>query len=72
MSPQNDKQKPTPWQVVKSILAGLIGVQSEEARRRDFTQGNPAVYLIGGLVALVLFIVVLVVIVNMVVGAARA
>ena len=61
-------QRPTPWQIIKSLLAGFMGVQSQEARERDFTHGNPAVYIIGGLVFTILFVVILVVIVNIIVG----
>jgi hypothetical protein len=68
-SDQRD-QKPTAWQVIKSILAAAIGVQTEEARARDFTHGHPAVFIVGGIVFTVLFVVVLVVVVNLVVGAA--
>lgn len=60
-------QRPTLWQIVKSILGGALGVQSEETRQRDFTHGHPAVYIIGGIVFTVLFVLVLVVIVNIVV-----
>lgn len=67
---KDNPQRPTPWQVIKSILAAFIGVQSQEARERDFTHGNPAVFIIGGIVFTVVFVVVLVVIVNVVVGSA--
>lgn len=61
-----DRPRPTPWQIIKSILGAALGVQSEETRVRDFTQGNPAVFIIGGIVFTVLFIVILVVVVNLV------
>jgi hypothetical protein len=42
--------------VVKSILAAGIGVQSEKNRQRDFEKGNPLVFIIGGIIFTVLFI----------------
>jgi hypothetical protein len=61
---------PTPWQVVKSILAAALGVQSEEARRRDFQRGSPAAYIVGGLVFTLLFVLGLVLVVRLVLRAA--
>jgi hypothetical protein len=48
-SSQN-KQKPSLIAVIKSILAAAIGVQSDKNRTRDFEQGNPLVFIIGGIV----------------------
>lgn len=62
--------RPTFWQVVQSILAAAFGVQSEAARKRDFTRGSPLPYIIGGIVFTVLLIVVLIVIVNIVLSSA--
>lgn len=62
------RQHPTPWQVVKSILAAMIGVQSQEARERDFTHGNPVVYIAVGILFFVIFILVLVGVVKLVVS----
>ncbi|QTF91200.1 DUF2970 domain-containing protein [Halomonas sp. BM-2019] len=43
------------WQVVKSVLAAFFGVQREQQRRKDFEQGNPAAFIVVGiLLALVL------------------
>lgn len=58
--------RPGFWQVVQSILAAAFGVQTEEARRRDFTRGNPLAYIIGGVVFTVVLIVLLVVVVRIV------
>ena len=43
--------------VVKSILAAGIGVQSEKNRQRDFEKGNPLVFIIGGIIFTLLFII---------------
>lgn len=57
---------PTLWQVIHSVLAAFFGVQTEANRQRDFTQGRPAQFIIIGLAATVLFVLVLVGIVRLV------
>lgn len=64
------EQRPGLGQVIKSILWAALGVQSEENRRRDFTQGRPGVYIAVGLGFVVVFVVVLVVVVNLVLRSA--
>ena len=54
--PENQK-KPHLRSVVKSILAAGIGVQSEKNRQRDFEKGNPLVFIIGGIIFTLLFII---------------
>lgn len=44
------------WQVVLSVLAAALGVQTEANRQRDFTQRSPLPYIIGGLIFTVLFV----------------
>jgi len=56
MTRQSKKPKPRLIAVVKSILAAGIGVQSDKNRTRDFEQGNPLVFIIGGIVFTLLFI----------------
>lgn len=65
-SSEDDTNKPSLWQVIKSVAAAAFGVQTQAAHRRDFTQGSPGVYIIVGVVFTVLFVIVLVVIVNVV------
>ncbi|MCU5783246.1 hypothetical protein MA04_02546 [Alcanivorax balearicus MACL04] len=72
MSDQNNSGSDRPGflQVLKSILAGLFGVQSHANRERDFNKGNPGDY-IGVYVILVLGLVIGVfVVVKMVLSAA--
>lgn len=57
-------------QVLMSILAAAFGVQSEQARQRDFTQGRPWVFIIAGLVFTLIFILVLMLIVRVVLSSA--
>ena len=59
-------QEPTFWQVVMSVLAAAIGVQNSENRERDFTHGNPLVFIVAGLIFTVLFILTIVGIVYLV------
>lgn len=56
--------KPTLKQVIYSVLAAFIGVQSEANRRRDFEHGSLSSYLIVGAIATVLFILTLAAIVS--------
>ncbi len=55
--------KPNLFEVVKSVLAAAIGIQSDANRERDFKSGSPGVYLAVGVIAtatLVLCIILLV------------
>jgi len=51
-----DQKNPGFGALVKSILAAAIGVQSNKNRHRDFEQGNPLAFIIGGIVFTLLFI----------------
>ena len=44
------------WRIAQSVGAGLIGVQSRKNRERDFTQGKPIHFLVGGVIGTVLFL----------------
>jgi hypothetical protein len=58
----------TNWfQVVRSVLASMIGVQSDKNRTQDFASGNPAPFIVIGILAVFLFIGLLVFIVSLVV-----
>lgn len=59
-------RRPGFWEVVQSVLAGALGVQTNEARKRDFRSPTPVPYIIGGIVFTVLLIIVLVVVVNII------
>ena len=61
-----NKQKPSLVSVVKSILAAGIGVQSDKNRTRDFEQGNPLTFIIGGIVFTLLFITIVATVVGFV------
>lgn len=44
------------WNVVQSVGAALIGVQSRKNRERDFTHGKPIHFIVGGIVGTLLFL----------------
>ena len=48
-SNKNNDKKINLGQLVLSVLAAFFGVQSHQARERDFTQGKPLHYIIGGI-----------------------
>ena len=64
---ENEK-KTNLWQVILSVLAAMVGIQSSKNRERDFTSGNPIAFFIGGIVFTVLFVLTLVMVVRLVVG----
>ncbi|RZU98975.1 DUF2970 domain-containing protein [Spiribacter vilamensis] len=66
----NRKPRVTLWQAIKSTAAAAFGVQSEEARQRDFANGSAGRFIIAGLLFTALFVVVLVVVVNLVLSQA--
>lgn len=56
---ETPEKKPSLWQVIMSVFAAMFGVQSDEARRRDFTHGNPWIFIFVGIVFCILFVLVL-------------
>ena len=38
---QEEAREPGFWEVVMSVLAAALGVQTSKNRERDFTKGNP-------------------------------
>ena len=62
---------PTLWQVAKSVLAAMLGVQKSKNYQRDFQYGKPSQYIILGIVFVTLFILILVGIVKLVLSLAE-
>jgi hypothetical protein len=60
--------KPTITQVIRSVLAAVIGIQSDANRQRDLKEGYLSVYLIGGIIFTVLFVFGLVFLVSSILG----
>jgi len=55
-----------PMQVISSIFAAGLGVQSSKNRERDFKQGRAGVFIAAGIVFTLLFIAVVVTVVQLV------
>ena len=69
---ETSKQKPRFGSVILSILAAAIGVQSDKNRERDFANGSPFTFIIGGFVFTILFIASVAMIVGLVLSRANA
>lgn len=67
---QSNKREPTLWDVTKSVLAALLGVQSRKNYERDFTHGKPWQYIIIGLIGVGIFIAIVVTVVRIVLSVA--
>lgn len=53
-------QSPGPIDVIKSVLAAMFGVQSQENRERDFKHGKASHFIITGVVLTVIFVIILI------------
>lgn len=60
MDDQPQGKPPTFWQMLQSILAAALGVQSGKNRARDFTHGKASHFIAMGAVFTLLFILVLI------------
>ena len=67
----SEKKRVNPLQVIGSVLAAGLGVQSSKNRERDFKQGRAGVFIAAGIVFTVLFIAALVTVVQLVLENAR-
>lgn len=65
-----EKEGLTVWQILASTLAAMLGVQKNSRRIRDFSQGKPHQFIIAGLIAATLFVLILVLVVQLVMKAA--
>ena len=63
-------QKLNPLQVVSSVLAASLGVQSSKNRERDFKQGRAGVFIAAGIIFTLLFIGTVVTVVQLVLKSA--
>ena len=64
------KEKLGPLQIVSSVIAAGLGVQSSKNRERDFNQGRPGVFIAAGIIFTLLFIGAVVAIVQLVLKSA--
>ena len=60
----DNNNTPTFWQVVKSVLAGMLGVQRAENRERDFEHGKFSAYVFVALIVVAVFILTIVAVVK--------
>jgi hypothetical protein len=67
---ESSPKPPTLWQVARSVLAALLGVQKRQNYERDFQHGRPWQYIVLGLIFVSLFILILVTVVRLVMGLA--
>ena len=65
-----DDNTPTLWDVTKSVLAAMLGVQKNKNYERDFQYGKPWQYVIVGLIAVAIFIGILATVVKLVISSA--
>lgn len=65
-----DNKSLNPLQVISSVFAAGLGVQSSKNRERDFNQGRAGVFIAAGVVFTLGFIAVMVVIVQLVIKGA--
>ncbi|PPE69579.1 DUF2970 domain-containing protein [Caldimonas thermodepolymerans] len=77
MTGTNDRQDAAPrkgtfLQTVKAILWAFFGVRKSSGYEKDVNELKPAHVIIGGLVGALIFIVLLILIVNWVVGSGAA
>jgi len=63
---EQQKQTLNFWQVVASVVASFLGVQSNHNRERDFQHGKPAHYIIIGLAFVILFVLAIIGVVQLV------
>ncbi len=64
----NDEQEKnlTLWQMLGSVLAAALGVQSGKNRARDFSHGKPSHFIILGVGFTVLFVLIVLGVVKLV------
>ncbi|MCX2973142.1 DUF2970 domain-containing protein [Halieaceae bacterium IMCC8485] len=65
-----DSKSLNPFQVISSVFAAGLGVQSSKNRERDFNQGRAGVFVAAGVIFTLGFIAVMVVIVQLVIKGA--
>ncbi len=59
---------PSLWDVTKSVMAAMLGVQKNKNYERDFQYGKPSQYIIVGLIAVAVFVGIILTIVNVVIS----
>ena len=60
--------RPSLLHVVKSVMAAFVGVQSEKNRQVDFKHGSLSAYIVIGLIATLVFVLLVKTVVAWVIG----
>ena len=61
---EKSKKKPGLFSIIQSVLAAMFGVQSDTKREQDFEQGNISDYIFAGIIAVIIFILTIIWLVN--------
>jgi hypothetical protein len=61
-----EQKPPSLLEVAFSVMAAAFGVQNSKNRERDFTTGNPVVFIAAGLIFTILFVLTIIGVVNLV------
>ncbi|MFT5894003.1 MAG: hypothetical protein ACI8VW_000870 [bacterium] len=59
VSESNERSGTGFWNVVQSVAAAMIGVQSSKNKERDFNHGKPIHFIVGGVVGTLLLLLVI-------------
>ena len=62
----SETRKLTVWQIILSTASAMLGIQKNERRIRDFSQGKPHQFIIAGLIAAAVFVLLLLAVVQIV------
>jgi UPF0716 family protein affecting phage T7 exclusion len=65
---ENERQAPSFFSVLGSVLASMFGVQSTSKREADFTHGKPIHYILVGLLVTAAFVLTVWGVVELVLG----
>ena len=70
-NPQNSSEHsaggpPSLFQLVLSVMAAAIGVQTKAGRERDFRTNSPLPFILAGLLFTIAFVATLILVVNLV------
>ncbi len=69
-SGEDKPRRLNPLQVVGSVFAAALGVQSSKNRERDFKQGRAGIFIAAGIIFTLLFIGTVLTVVNIVLDSA--
>lgn len=60
------EKRPSLKEIIVSVLAAFVGIQKDANRKRDFTYGNPWIFVVAGIIGVTIFVLILVFVVKMV------